>query len=330
MRADLGSVAGTPKFRPAWWLYNRHLQTLWPTLARQVPKPGGVSEWFRLPDDDVLKLRWSGGNGEPIVLFLHGLEGSAESSYLRGMVRAAASRNWRTVVMHFRGCAGVPNHRDRGYHSGETTDLEAVVTALRERSPSVPLFVVGFSLGGNVLLKWLGERGSDAPINAACAVSVPFLLNRCADRMERGFSRLYQWWLVRSMRESLERKFAHRRCPINYDHLTGTSSFREFDDAVTAPLHGFDGVDDYYQRASSRQYLKHIQRPTLIVQSRDDPFMTGDVIPNQDELSITTTLEVTRSGGHVGFISGAVPGRARYWLEERIPAFLIQHLWQGL
>ncbi|MCH9675355.1 MAG: hydrolase [Gammaproteobacteria bacterium] len=320
----------SPGFKPAWWLSSRHLQTLWPTLVRRAPEPPGASEWFQLPDGDRIKLRWSGGYGEPIVLFLHGLEGSANSNYLKGMVHAAAQRNWRTVVMHFRGCAGVANTRDRGYHSGETTDLDAVVTALRQRAGSAPIFVVGFSLGGNVLLKWLGEQGERAPINAACAISVPFLLDRCATKMDRGFSRVYQWWLIRSMRKNLMRKFDGRACPVDYSQLTDSSSFWEFDDTVTAPLHGFEGVDDYYQRASSRQYLRNIARPTLVIHSRDDPFMTPDVIPQPHDLSAHVELEVSRSGGHVGFVSGAVPGRARYWLEERIPSFLIQHLWAGM
>lgn len=297
-------------------------------MARRVAHPPGVAEWFTLPDGDDIRLWWCGGSGEPLVVLLHGLEGSANSNYIRGLAHQLALRNWRVVVMHFRGCAGIPNRRDRGYHSGDTGDIDALIQSLKARWPQAPLFVVGFSLGGNMLLKWLGEKGEAAPINAACAISVPFLLDRCADQMGRGFSRFYQWWLVRSMRASVTAKFAGRTDPpIKFDHLTDTSSFWEFDDAVTAPLHGFDGVKDYYTRSSSRQFLKNIARPTLIVHSRDDPFMTPDVIPSPDEVSPSVELQITKRGGHVGFISGSMPGRHRYWLEERIPSFFTPHLW---
>lgn len=316
----------TSAFRPAWWCRNPHLQTLWPRLARARRVIPLTRERLTLPDGDFLDLDWSPGGSGPVVLILHGLEGSSRSPYARGLLGAVQQQGWRGVVMHFRGCSGAPNRRSRSYHSGETGDLAFVVATLRERMPAVPLAAIGFSLGGNVLLKWLGETGKSAGLDAAVAVSVPFVLARAALRLNRGFSRLYQWKLLRDLRRGLERKSATVRLPIRLDRLAQLRSFYAFDHYVTAPLHGFTGADDYYTRSSSRQYLRGISLPTLILQAADDPFMTPDVIPSPDELSPTTTLEVSAHGGHVGFIAGRWPWAAEYWLEQRIPAFLQSRL----
>lgn len=284
-------------------------------------------ERLELPDGDFMDLDWTASHGDgPTVVILHGLEGSSDSKYALGMLRAVEARGWRAVVVHFRGCSGEPNRLPRSYHSGETGDLAHVIVTLRAREPTTPLAVVGYSLGGNVLLKWLGEVRDRAPIHGAVAVSVPFLLADCAARMERGFSRVYQWELMRRLKRSVEAKRRRVALPLRIADLSALRTFREFDEHVTAPLHGFAGADDYYARSSSRQYLRHIAVPTLIVHSRDDPFMSEAAIPAANELSPAINFELHDRGGHVGFVSGAWPWRARYWLEQRIPDFLRLHL----
>jgi predicted alpha/beta-fold hydrolase len=281
-------------------------------------------ERLTLPDGDFIDIDWSADTPGPIVLVLHGLQGSARSHYVRSLVVAAQDRNWQAAVMHFRGCSGEPNRLARSYHSGETGDLAHVVDTLVQRHPGRPLGVVGYSLGGNALLKWLGETGAAAPVGAAVAVSVPFDLAKAADRMAAGLSRLYQWHLVGSLKRSLRRKFRELPAPVDFGDLRRLRTFRQFDQAVTAPLHGFAGAADYYERCSSRQFLPHIGKPTLIVHARDDPFMTADTAPSPDELSQLTRLELSRHGGHVGFVTGP-PWRPRYWLDSRILDFLDDH-----
>jgi len=302
------------------------LQTIYASLFRRAPRLSLRRERIELRDGDFVDLDWTPGQRGPVVLVLHGLEGSSDSPYARGMLNVALASGWRGAVMHFRGCSGEPNRLDRSYHSGDTGDLADVVAILRAREDVSTIAVVGYSLGGNVLLKWLGERGREAPLAAAVAVSAPYTLSLAADRLAGGLSRVYQSRLIREMCAKLRRKFADRAAPVDLDAAYGSRDFWEFDDRVTAPLHGFEDVHDYYARSSSRQYLGGIGIPTLILHARDDPFMTPDVVPSRGELSPSTELEVSDHGGHVGFVHGALPWRPRYWLEERIPAFLRHHL----
>ena len=309
-------------FRPAWWLPGPHLQTIWPVLFRRREKLRLQRERMELPDGDFLDLDWIGRarSDTPVVLILHGLEGSSDSHYARGLLASFERRGWLAAVVHFRGRSGTPNRLARSYHSGETGDLAHVVAEVTERHPARPRFAVGVSLGGNVLLKWLGESGANAPLDGAVAVSVPFDLARCADRLERGCSRLYRRVLVRDLHRSMRRKFeSWPASPIDLDRLSEWSTFREFDEHVTAPLHGFCGADDYYRRSSSGPYVARIRIPTLIVQAMNDPFMPPSILP---PLSPAVQLEAPAHGGHAGFVSGAVPGRPRYWLDERVPAFV--------
>jgi uncharacterized protein len=304
------------------------MQTLWPVFARRRLHVALRRERLELPDGDFVDIDWTEGDRGPVVLILHGLEGSSKSHYARGMLQALHRRGWRGAVMHHRGCSGEPNRLPRGYHSGETGDVKHVISELKHREPETPLAVVGYSLGGNVLLKWLGETGATS-IRAAVAVSVPFLLDRCAARLDRGFSRLYQWELVRRLRATIERKRRRIAMPLPVRDLSPLRTFREFDEHVTAPLHGFGGADHYYRVSSSRQYLKTIAVPTLLVQATDDPFVSADAIPQPTELAPSIQLDLHPRGGHVGFVAGPVPWHARYWLDERIPEFLAPHLHTG-
>ena len=320
-----GCVAPS-RFCPAWWLPSPHLQTIWPTLGRRRPEIALERERVELPDGDFIDLDWAGADARSLVMVLHGLEGSSESSYVRGILAAASQRGWATVAMHFRGCSGEPNRLPRTYHSGETSDLQQILDHIRTTRSIARVALVGYSLGGNVLLKWLGERSRQANIDAAVAVSVPFDLARAAARLEHGFPRMYQAWLLSDLRRKLVTKFDRDSAPIDLSALCEWRTMREFDDAVTAPLHGFEGADEYYRQSSSRAFLGRIAVPTLLLQARDDPFMTPSVIPTAAELSSTTRLELSRHGGHVGFIAGANPLHPIYWLERRIPAFLSEFL----
>lgn len=316
------------KFKPAWWLRNSHLQTIWPVLCRaNVKNLHTQRERLELPDGDFIDLDWVHAQGKgPIVLLLHGLEGSINSHYAKSLLQQFESRGWRGVFMHFRGCSGEPNRLPRGYHSGETGDVSYVIETILNREPTVPIAAVGISLGGNVLLKWLGETGSQNQLKAAIAVSVPFELLKAAKRVQQGFSKFYQWYFIKCLRERLSKKFALTPTPFDTSVIHQVQTMYDFDDKITAPLHGFMDVHDYYDAASCRQFLHSIQIPTLILQAKDDPFMTADVIPNQDELSPSIKLEVSEGGGHVGFVAGKYPWRPEYWLEKRIPDFLENYL----
>lgn len=325
-----GVIMSNKAFKPAWWLRNSHLQTLWPCVIRKrklKPNLELVRERLELPDGDFVDLDWVNKDADgPVIILLHGFEGSINSHYAKGMLNTIHANGWRGVFMHFRGCSGEHNRLPRGYHSGDTSDLSYVVTVLQRREPNTPYAAIGYSLGGNVLLKWLGETGKTNPLKAAIAVSVPFELNKAANRIECGFSRFYQWYFLRCLRGRLQKKFKRVQPPVDPAFWGSVSKMRDFDNYFTAPLYGFRDADDYYSSASSRQYLRFIQIPTLLVHAKDDPFMTADAIPSPAELSPYVTLEVTEKGGHVGFVTGLLPWRPVYWLEERTPLFFREYL----
>lgn len=309
-------------FRPAWWLPGPHAQTLWASLGRRVPRLDLHWEELELPDGDFVELAHVGTHrpGVPTVMVVHGLAGSVESPHVAGLLAALHTRGWNATAFHFRGCGRRPNRTPVGYHSGKTDDPRYALSVLRERVDG-PLAAVGFSLGANVMLKLLGEDGENAVVDAAAVVSPPLVLDRCADRMERGFSRLYQHVLVRDLVEYVRAK-AEPDGPVDLRALGRVRTFRDFDELITAPLHGFDDSADYYARASSRPFLPRITVPTLVIHSSDDPFFTPDVVPEPHELPEVVRFELAPRGGHVGFVEGRLPGRGRYHIDTRVPAFL--------
>ncbi len=313
-------------FTPARWLRNRHLQTVFPSLPWTFgPKPTLHNEYLELPDGDVTSVDWlsTDGHGDdrPLLVILHGLEGSAQSPYCRHLMWAAAARGWRAAVLQFRDCGDFRNRLPRRYHAGETDDLRYFLDLLRRRGYTGPLLAAGYSLGGNVLLKYLGEAGSSSPLVAAAAVSVPLNLHISAASLEVGVSRLYQRHLLKRMKKSVVRKFNADTAAFDWNRAMQASTFAEFDDAVTAPLHGFVGKQDYYDQCSAGNFLGTIETPTLVINSLDDPFMTPRVIPDEDKIANSVTIEVSDHGGHVGFIEGGTPWRPRYFLPERISKF---------
>jgi len=325
------------------WLRNPHLHTL---VARTLRgRQGARYRRVRLatPDDDFLDVdylepnpasdltqsglpdRPSRLNGAPLVLVLHGLEGSSGSGYVVEVGRALADRGFRVAAMNFRSRSGEVNRRPGSYHAGRTDDLECVVHHLETSHPGTPLAVVGFSLGGNVLLKYLGERGVSVPesIRGAAVVSVPFDLSSCADRMDRGLGRIYGTHFLRSLKRTVRTKA--RAFPDAYDlpAVQRARTMRAFDDVVTAPVHGFRDVDHYYAECSSAQYLAGIRVPTLIVQSLDDPLVPAETLPAATiRESEWLHGAITRQGGHVGFVEGGRPWRVDFWAEREVARFL--------
>jgi len=314
------------QYKPAWWLPGTHAQTLWASLVRRTVEIELTMERLTLPDGDFIDLAWTKSKPDKIVIVLHGLEGSIDSSYAKGMLAAINKKGWLGVFMHFRGCSGEHNLKDRSYHSGETGDIRFLVETLRKRHPETTLSALGFSLGGNALLKYLGEYKDNSHLKVAVTVSVPYLLSNSAAKLEKGFSRIYQRHLLNRLVNKTLSKFKDREAPINITDIKSWNTFLLFDHHITAPIHGFKSGNDYYEQSSSRQYLKKITTPTLLIHSKDDPFMSVDAIPNKDDLSESVTLELSDHGGHVGFISGSTPWNATYWLEERIPEFLGTYL----
>jgi predicted alpha/beta-fold hydrolase len=324
-------------FTPAWWLPGPHLQTVGARFLRQ--RDGVVSERERieLDDGDFVDLDWavqvSGGSpasDAPLVLVMHGLEGSSRSEYVLEMQRALARKSLASVALNFRSCSGEPNRLPRFYHAGDTADAAAILDLLRARFPYRPLGAVGYSLGGNVLLKYLGERGRgpahDTPVTAAVAISPPFDLAAGIVTIERGLSRGYQHYLLRKLQRKVRAKAGVLQDHVDVTALLAARSVREFDSLGTAPLSGFRDWADYYAQASSKQFLPDIRRPTLVIRALDDPFLCKEGLPTR-ELAGNPLLEgvFPRSGGHVGFVGGS-PWAPEFWAERTAAGYLAMKL----
>ncbi len=311
-------------FKPAWWLRNRHAQTIWQTLFRRRPKVSFTRERFELDDGDFLDIDASEDNGGPIVIFLHGLEGSREAKYILGAIKQLQNRHFTCVLMYHRSCSGEINRLARSYHSGFTGDARFLISVMRRRHPQRKIAVVAYSLGGSILLNLLGRFSGEILPDAAVAVSVPFKLQLSADQLNTGFARLYRNHLVKKMINKVIAKehLAEVRA-LNLTKIKKCRDFNIFDNEYTAPVNGFSSNADYYRQSSSFAQLKNITTPTLIVHAMDDPFMTPEGIPYDEDLSTAVSLELSEFGGHVGFVSGGLPGVAKYWLEDHIARFLL-------
>ncbi|MCE9677639.1 hydrolase [Shewanella sp. AS1] len=315
-------------FSPPWWARNPHIQTILPVLTK-VNAPKLQRQRLELDDGDFIDLDWLGkpAANQPIVVLVHGLEGSAESHYARRLLHSLSLRQTCAVVHHHRSCSGVTNRLARSYHSGDTQDLHTSLSAIAAQYPGSPLLAVGYSLGGNVLTKYLGEKNDNSLIEKAVVVSAPLQLAACATRLRNGFSKVYQSYLIKQLQQKVYDKLAipalSAQMPVTQVQVKQLTTFHLFDDMVTAPLHGFNGVEDYYHRASGLPYLRHITKPTLVMHAKDDPFMNNEVIPTLDQLSAQVTYELHNYGGHVGFIEGGTPFKPQYYLEKRIIHFLL-------
>ena len=315
-------------YRPAWWVPGGHAQTLWAKFFRpRLALPTRVERW-ETPDGDFVDLhRLDAPAGAPRLFFLHGLEGTIRSHYVAGFFGEAARRGWAADLLIFRGCGDEPNRAPRFYHSGDTGDLAfALEKVLREHSSS-PMVLAGVSLGGNVLLKYLGERGDEVAdrIVAAATISVPYDLERGARFISTGFSRIYDAHFLRTLRRKALAKL--ERYPGLFDKaaLERARSIFEFDEAVTAPIHGFADAHDYYFQSSSLAYLDRIRRPTFLLSAIDDPFLPPavlDEVRTIAEGNDCLELDFVERGGHVGFVSGRLPWRPFYFAEWRVCEFL--------
>ncbi|MBT9556519.1 MAG: alpha/beta fold hydrolase [Myxococcales bacterium] len=314
MRSEPEHPALASKFaRRLGFLSNPHVQTLLGAIVRPQVAPFVRRERLELPDGDFVDVDHGPepvDERAPIVVILHGLEGSSASGYVRLVAHHLLVRGASVVALNFRSCSGVPNRLPRLYHSGETADLSSLLAHLRRESPGRSLRAVGFSLGGNVLLKYLGERGDAALLDRAVAVSVPFELAACSTSLSRGFARVYSHHLLSSLHGKLRARAAELAPFCDPAAGLRARTFRDFDDAVTAPLHGFSSADDYFARSSSRPFVAHIRRPTLVLQAEDDPFVPAHAIPwAEAEASGQVRLDVSPHGGHVGFIAPSFGSR---------------------
>lgn len=316
-------------FRPAWWLPGPHLPTVFGKLVRRIPPAHDRVERWATPDDDEVSVAVVDPPtpNAPILTVFHGLEGTVRSNYAQGLMHRARAKGWGAAMLIWRSCDGRIPRAPRMYHSGETSDADFFFRQLSLRHPDSPLLATGVSLGANVLLKWLGEPRADRPANlrAAAAVSTPFDLAAGSRHLEQGFSRVYVWHFVRSLRrKAMAALGVHPGLPVDTRRLESSRSFWDFDDAFTAPVHGFAGAADYYARSSSLRFLANVQLPSLLLSAVDDPFLPASVLDEVATIARGNPAlrpEFTPQGGHVGWVTGS-PMAPEYYMEGRVVEWL--------
>ena len=313
-------LIGNSTYRPPAWLRGGHMQTIHPALFRKVAPVTLRRERLELEDGDFLDLEWSGCDSPRLAILCHGLEGGPRAAYMQGMARALVKRGWDALAWSFRGCSDEPNRLASFYHSGKTEDLDAVVRHAARAHPAEKIDLLGFSLGGNLVLKYVGERGTDiAPhIHRAVAFSVPCELACSSAKLSEWHNRIYMERFLRTLRAKVREK--HPRFPAELDisGLESMRTFAEFDGRFTAPLHGFADAEDYWKRSSCRRFLPGISIPTLLVTAKNDPILGSACYPYAEaEGSASFHLETPSDGGHVGFGVGE-----EYWSEKRAAEFL--------
>jgi predicted alpha/beta-fold hydrolase len=314
---------GSDVYQAPWWLVGGHLQTIYP--AKCIAKPPVVfrrERWDTPCGFDFIDVDFVDADpaptSTPFVLLFHGLEGSSDSHYARALMAAVCARGWHGAIPHFRGCSGEANRAPRFYHSGDSEELDWIIRRLRQRF-SGPLYVAGVSLGGNALLRWLGEQEHGAHIvDAAAAVSAPLDLAAGGAALSNGFNRVYTRMFLQTLKPKALAKLEHFPGLFDRARLLAANDLYAFDNVVTAPLHGFRDTDDYWHRASAKHVLHAITVPTLVLNARNDPFLPGHHLPTGAAPAVT--LEYPATGGHVGFPAGPFPGRLD-WLPQRILRF---------
>jgi predicted alpha/beta-fold hydrolase len=310
------------EYRAPWWLPGGHLQTIYARSLATNYRVQYRRERWETPDNDFIDLDWvdlASDSSKLIVLF-HGLEGFSQSHYALSLMAIAAQQGWRGVVPHFRGCGGEANRLTRSYHSGDSREIDWILRRIKSENPQSEIYVVGVSLGGNMLLKWLGEerKAAGGVVQRAAAVSTPMDLAAAAGQLDVGLRRiLYTSHFLRSMKPKALAKIAAHGLTIDSHAILASLTFRRFDDLFTAPIHGFKNADDYWTCCSSKPWLKQIKVPTLLINARNDPFLPSDALPNSAEVSDAVVLDFPATGGHVGFVSGKFPGNIE-WLPKRI------------
>ncbi|AXE33937.1 YheT family hydrolase [Chromobacterium phragmitis] len=312
-------------YQPPRWLRGGHAQTIWPALAVRQDAPSYRRELWDTPDGASIALDFVDGQpGAPLVVLFHGLEGSSASHYAKALMQALATRGWHGAVSHFRGCGGVDNPLPRAYHAGDAAEVRWILQRLSSRYAAIA--AVGVSLGGSMLLNYLADDGEAALPLAAAAVSAPLDLVAASTRLDRGLGKLLY---TRMFMDTLKPKAmaSLQRHPGLFDgaRLSRARTFIEFDDLVTAPIHGFGTALNYWTQASSKPKLARIARPTLVLNARNDPFLPESSLPDASQVSAAVTLDFPDDGGHVGFATGPFPGRID-WLPQRLLEFIAPHL----
>lgn len=308
-------------YRPPLWLPGGHLQTIYPaTLADKPAVHYRRERWDVHAQEDFIDVDFVDGQpGLPFVVLFHGLEGSSNSHYARALMAGLAARGWSGAVPHFRGCSGEANLAPRFYHSGDAQEIDWILRRLHARATG-DFFVAGVSLGGNALLRWLGEFQHAAEwADAACAVSAPLDLTRGGAALSRGFNKVYTRMFLQTLKPKCLAKLDLYPGLFDRDALLQARDFYAFDNVITAPLHGYRNTDDYWDRASARHVLHDITVPTLILNARNDPFLPGEHLPSS--ASAAVTLDYPAHGGHVGFSADGTNA----WLAGRILGFFDQH-----
>ncbi len=318
-------------YRAPSWLPDAHSQTIFPALFTPRPKIQYERYQVQLRDGDFVHVDAlpnlvNSQHHQPLVLLFHGLEGSSTSHYALALMHLLQQRGLRGAVAHWRGCSGHANLLPRSYHSGASEDIADVIRwTRRQLSDQTPLFVVGVSLGANALLKWLGQEPFNTKqIDAAVAISAPHSLSAGADQLASGFSTLYTRNFMGTMIAKSRAKLSLFDMPYTEQELSTIRNFHQFDEIVTARVHGFKSAQDYWERSSCKQFLKHIVRPTLIINAKNDPFLPVNALAQTHEVSAQVSLEYPDDGGHVGFAQGRFPGNLN-WLPERSLEFFQLH-----
>jgi len=316
-------------FRPAWWARTGFLQTVASAYGRQArARDLGLSRWA-LPDGDFVRMHFAMAVPEaPLVLLLHGLEGSRKSGYVRAMLQAVRRAGWNFAVLEFRSCGGELNRARRTYHSGETSDLGYVIERLRAEAPERAIYPVGYSLGGNVLLKWLGECGELVPeqVVAAAVVSAPYDLGVAARQCDARYRGLFARHFLQTLVPKALAKAQQHPGLLDLREVRRCRTFEAFDNLVTAPLHGFRDAEDYWRKSSCAQFLASVRVPVLLVGSSDDPLVPGSVLPHAAvAASPFLVSQFSARGGHCAFVEGGVPGWPRRWAEFQVQRFFALH-----
>jgi predicted alpha/beta-fold hydrolase len=316
-------VTHQPYLAPAW-LPGGHAQTIWPLLIKPRP-PKLRRERWETPDSDFIDADFCDGPPDaPLLVMFHGLEGSARSHYAVATALACKAIGWRFVMPHFRGCSGELNRRPRAYHSGDTAEIDWILRRLLATNGGRPVHAAGVSLGGNTLLKWAGEQGkaASALVSGVAAICTPLDLAACGHHLAHGFNRVYTRHFLNTLKAVSAARL--RRFPGLFDEarMQRAINLHQFDDAVTAPMHGFANADDYWEKCSAKPWLKSIAVPALAVNAKNDPFFPARYLPTAAEVSRHVRLEHPAGGGHVGFVSGAFPGNLD-WLPQRLLHFFL-------
>jgi len=320
------SVLPALPFHAPLWLTNRHAQTLYGALLVPAQRPLWQRQRWNSPDDDIIDVDLLEGNrGAPALVIFHGLEGNTDSRYVRVLAETAHRAGWHVVAPNFRGCGGTMNRLPRSYYAGDSAEIQWILTRAHSAHDSASLHAVGISLGGNMLLKWLGEQGEQAKnlLASAAAVAAPLDLHAVGDHLAQGFNRFYTNHFLTTLKQKARTKFNQYPGLFDLAATLKARNLREFDDHFIAPLHGFANVDDYWTRCSSKPWLPHIKVPTLLLNACDDPFIPQGVLPELQQCSDQVVRDFQTHGGHVGFVSGHFPGQIT-WMPQRVMRFFLE------